>query len=70
MRECLGKHAYMRSTFPIAILNPTFFFFAKRDDPLGRRAVCQKLTIINPLGLLNGKLFFAPVQLQVHILDS
>ena len=26
MRKCLGKHSYMSSTFPIAILNGTYFF--------------------------------------------
>ena len=26
MRECLGKHLRMSSTFPIAILNGTCFF--------------------------------------------
>ena len=44
MRECLGKHSWMSSQFPIAILNGTFFLTAqphmhtrrsRRDRPLG-----------------------------------
>ena len=42
---CLGKHSYMSSPFPIAILNGTLFF-AKLHDQKGLRIACQKLTII------------------------
>ena len=30
MRQCLGKHSCTISSFPIAILNETSFFFATR----------------------------------------
>ena len=32
MRECLGKHLFMSSQFPIAILNGTFFFREARQS--------------------------------------
>ena len=36
MRECSGKHSCTSSTFPVAILNGTLFFFEKRHDRNGR----------------------------------
>ena len=35
MRECLGKHSYQSSTFPLAILNGTCLF-ARRIIPLAK----------------------------------
>ena len=39
MLECLGNHSCMSSPFPKAMQNGTFFF-AKRDNLLGRRVSC------------------------------
>ena len=46
MRECLGKHSWMSSPFPIAILNGYTFLIAKRQDRNCRSVACQKLTVI------------------------
>ena len=34
MSECMGKHSCMSSTFPIAILNGTCFFFVRQKQSL------------------------------------
>ena len=43
MRECLGKHSCIRSTFPIAILNGTCFFARRNISCFGQRFAYQKL---------------------------
>ena len=45
MRECFGNHSCASPQFPVAILTDTVFL-KKRDDLLGWRVTCQKVTII------------------------
>ena len=47
MRECLGKHSYMSSPCPIAILNGTFPFSRGEIVCLGRGIVYQNQIKLN-----------------------
>ena len=47
MRECLGKHSFMSSPFPMALLNGTFFISRGKIVCLGRSVVHQYQTKLN-----------------------
>ena len=48
--------ACMSSSFPIAILNGTCFFYQTRWSFISKRVACQKLTIIRIVSLLSTRL--------------
>ena len=47
MRKCLGKHSCMSSTFPIAILNCTFFFHSVKAMNNWKLSAIKQILLTN-----------------------